>query len=293
MTTAARRTAPMGGNAPQTNQNGPGNAPQGAGGATLPATVGGASTAIALPADLQAKLAAAAKDIAAKERPSVSRIGLRAGVITYGGNPVKGNALSVIVLAAGHKNAYYDKPFDPNNLQNPACFALSITGEDMQAHENVPEDNVPGESRSCKDCPLHQWGSDPRGGRGKACKETRRVVLMPADAAESAEAAAKAELALVDIPVTSGKNYSNFVNALAASASVPPWAAITTLSTQPDAKTQFKVVFTPTSTIADPLVLEAVYNRMEEAERLLLLPYDEVSSTETGKMQPAPQKAKY
>lgn len=285
-TAAAPTGTPTPSNAPQTAQNAPQTAAAGGGGALVAARPG--AGAVALPGTWAERLAASAKDQAAKERPSVSKISLRAGMISYGGQPVKGNVLPVIVMLAAHRNTYYDKPFDPNNLQNPVCFALSVEGEDMEAHENVPDENVPGfterQERSCATCPFHEWGSDPKGGRGKACKETRRLVVLPADCIGDAESVEKAEMAIVDIPVTSGKNYSNFVNALAASASVPPWAAVTNLSTQPDAKTQFKVTFTPVSVVQDEAVLEALHKKLEQAERLALLPYDEVSSTESGKM---------
>lgn len=253
------------------------------------------STAVGLPGSWREKLAQQAKEAAAKERPSVSKISLRAGVIKYGDQPVKGNILPAIVLLAAHQNTYYDKPFDPNNLANPVCFALSISGDGMEAHANVPDENVPAPglekpratSRSCGGCAFNDWGSDPRGGRGKACKETRRLIILPADAADSVDNAKNAEMAIIDIPVTSGKNYSNFVNGLAAGAQVPPWAAITDISTQPDAKSQFKVTFTPKQVISDDAVLEALHARFEEAERVAMIPYDEVSSTTTGKMQEA------
>jgi hypothetical protein len=246
------------------------------------------SSALALPGGWAAKLAAEAKEVAAEERPSVSKIGLRAGQITYGGNPVKGNVLPCIILAAGHRNVYYDKPFDPNNLQNPACFALSVKDDGLEAHPNVPNEAVPGfaerQERSCGNCPLNQWESDPKGGKGKACKETRRLVIVPADAADDAESCKKAEMAIIDVPVTSGKNYSNFVNGLAASASVPPWVCITNVSTSPNAKTQFQVNFTPVEVVQDEDVLTILEARKAEAERLVLTPYDEPSSTESGKM---------
>lgn len=289
--------------APQTVQTTP--APT-----TLPATTSDASTAVALPAEWAAKLAAQAKDVAAKERPSVSKISLRSGIISIGGNPVKGNALPCVILVAGHRNAYYDKPFDPNNLMNPVCFALALDDEGMEAHENVPDDNVPGDDpkkerpspRACDGCEMNAWGSDPRpNSRGKACKETRRLCLLPADAIADAETCAKAEMAIVDIPVTSGKNYSNFVNTVATSANVPPWAVLATMSCFPDAKTQFRVEFTPMRVINDVEVLMALEKRQAEAERLVLLPYDEVASTQEGKMadgagvapKSAPAKAKY
>lgn len=283
----ATPASPVPANAPQTAQKAPQSPAPGGGGALVAQAP--TAHAIALPGTWAERLAAQAKDQAAKERPSVSKISLRAGVISYGGQPVKGNVLPVIVMLAAHRNTYYDKPFDPNNLQNPVCFALSVDGDDMEAHENVPDENVPAfaerQERGCSTCPFHEWGSDPKGGRGKACKETRRLVVLPADCVSSAEEVEKAEMAIVDIPVTSGKNYSNFVNALAASASVPPWAAVTNLSTQPDAKTQFKVTFTPVQVVQDEEVLEALHKKLEQAERLALLPYDEVSSTESGKMQ--------
>jgi hypothetical protein len=248
-----------------------------------------AQGALTLPGQWAAKLAAEAKEVAAEERPSVSKISLRAGQISYGGNPVRGNVLSCIILVAGYRNVYYDKPFDPNNLQNPVCFALSVKDDgSLEAHENVPDENVPAfatrQERSCATCPLNEWGSDPKGGRGKACKETRRLVVLPADAAESPEGCKTAEMAIVDIPVTSGKNYSNFVNGLAASASVPPWACITDVSTSPNAKTQFQVNFTPVKVVQDVEVLAILESRKAEAERLVLTPYDEPSSTESGKM---------
>lgn len=30
----------------------------------------------------------------------------------------------------------------------------------------------------CPNCPLNRWGSDPKGGRGKACKELRRLLIL-------------------------------------------------------------------------------------------------------------------
>lgn len=252
--------------------------------------------AVALPGSWKERLAADAKAAAAKERPSVSKISLRAGQLKYGDQPVKGNVLPCIVLLAAHRNTYYTTAFDPNNLANPACFSVSVDGDQMEAHENVPDENVPEfdarQVRSCQGCPKNEWGSDPKGGRGKACKEGRRLIILPADAAESAEAAKAAEMAIIDIPVTSGKNYANFVNGLAAAAGVPPWAAITDVSTQPDAKTQFKVTFTPKQVVEDEAVLEALHARMAEAERIALQPYDEVESTTKGKMAETPAKGK-
>ena len=274
--------------APQTHQN-PLAATQ------LATTPGEGSYALALPADLAAEMAAYAKDEAAAERPSVSKISLRGGLMGYQGNPIKGNLLPCIILVAAHRNAYYDQPFDPNNLQNPVCFALSEDGDDMAAHENVPDSNVPADDPmktrlnpgSCNGCQMNAWGSDPKpNSRGKACKETRRLVLIPASALTSVEDATKAELAIMDIPVTSGANYRNFVNGLAASAKVPPWITITNVSTERHPTNQFMVTFTPIQVVNNPAIIDVLRKKKEQALALSLLPYDEVQSTTAGKMAP-------
>lgn len=258
--------------------------------ATLPSA---GSTAVALPSSLMERLASQAKDEAAKERPSVSKISLRGGLLAYQSQPIANNVLPCVILCAVYRNAMYDGPFDPNNIKNPVCFALSKDGENMEAHPNVPNENVPATAedktrqtpRDCDGCSANAWGSAGGGSRGKLCKETRRLVLLPASALESEEAAQKGELAVLDIPVTSGKNYSNFVNALAASAGIPPWAAVTNISTERDAKTQFKVTFTPTSVVASEEVLNVLEKRRDEAVNLAMTPYDEVASTTSGSMK--------
>ena len=32
--------------------------------------------------------------------------------------------------------------------------------------------------RACADCPHNQWGTDPKGGKGKACKNMVRVYVL-------------------------------------------------------------------------------------------------------------------
>lgn len=293
---------------PQTPAQSTSEAPQDAPTGTAVATLGGRG--VALPSALMARLGAQAKDQAAQERPSVSKISLRGGMLSIGGNPVAKNVLPAVIMFAGHRNAYYDGPFDPNNLQNPVCFSLGGADDEMMAHENVPDGNIGpnseekerGHPRACSGCKYNDWGSDPKGGRGKACKETRRLVLIPGNGLDSVEAIQKAEMAILDIPVTSGKAYSNFVNGLAAQTNLPPWAVVTDISTERDAKTQFKVTFTPVDIVSeDEEIFLALEKRKDEAVRLAMTPYDEVGSTQAGKMadgagvaaKTAPKKTKF
>jgi hypothetical protein len=235
-----------------------------------------AAGTVALPQDLMAELAGAAKDAAAEERPSVSKLSTAGGQLKYQSNPVPGNNLDVVIMAAPYRNVYYEGRYDPDNIKNPACFALSDTDEDMKPHPNAAQP----QAKDCASCPKGQWKSADTG-KGKACKQSRRMVLIPATALESAELVGKAEMALLDLPVTSVKNYPNFVNALAASTNLPPWAAVANVKVQPS-KNMFEVVITPIRQAGDEHIIRALRARTTNALELGLLPYDETSESNSG-----------
>ncbi len=249
-------------------------------------TVPCGATPLALPASLLASLAEEAKNEAAKERPAISRISLKSGVMSYGGQPMPNNEVEAIIVGASFRNTFYAGRYDPNNIKNPNCFALSLSDENM-----VPDDNVAEpEHATCAGCPRNEWGSDPNGGRGKACKQTRRLVLIPANAleGEDAEKVKIAELAMMDLPVTSVKNHSQFVNTLSATANVPAWAAVAKIKVVPDAKTQFKVLFQAMRVVPTEPLLEALKARRADATRVALEPYAETETKESDEAPTAP-----
>jgi hypothetical protein len=172
------------------------------------------------------------------ERPSGSTISTRAGVLSYNGQPCPGNKLDCIIIASVHSNTLYEGRFDPNNLSSPVCFAYSESGQGMAPH---PASAKP-QSESCDTCPNNQWGSDPDGGRGKACKNGRVLALIPANT--QPEAVPTAEIAILRPPVTSVKNYQQHVQTVAALYNRPPLGVITEVGTVPDVKSQYKVTFT-------------------------------------------------
>lgn len=245
-----------------------------------------ASGAVALPPELAAELAADAKDAAALERPSVAKMSFRNGTMTYLGAEMPDNKVDMILLATAFRNTYYDKPFNQDVLVNPKCFAISSDGEDMTPHENVAEP----EAEKCADCEYSKWNSDPRpGSRGKACKETRRIIAIPKDAISSAAAVKEAEMAVFDVPVTSVRNYGNYVNQLSAGLNRPMWSVITTVEVKKDQKTQFKVFFTPIDVVNDSSVLLAIKARLDDAKRIVMIPFDESSVEEEA---PPPKNTK-
>lgn len=215
------------------------------------------------------RLARDAKEMAARERPSLSQISTKAGVMSYQSQPIPGNKLLCIVVSSAFENRYYTGRFDPNKREAPKCYALSLTGEDMTPHHDVVEP----ESEACDTCPQYKWGSAGNGSKGKACKQVRRLGLIPAAAVQAGNVAS-AEVALLSVPVTSAKNWANYVNSCALEFARPPFGMLTEISIVPSAKTQFEIKFTAQAVVSDEY-LAAVYKRIEGINQNLLTPYDQ------------------
>jgi hypothetical protein len=226
-----------------------------------------------LPVKWEERLAQEAKEVAKNERPKVSRISLRAGVMTLMEQKIPGNKLDVVILGSVMQRLYYSKPFDANKPDAPDCFAFSETGEDMVPHEKAFDK----QNETCLGCPQNEWGSATRSpsGRGKACRESRKLLLLPADALKEGNVKT-AELATVDIPVTSVKYWANYVNMLSGTEARPPWAVITQFGVEPDSRTQIKVNFVHRANIAEEF-LNALYERMMATKDILIIPYEKTS----------------
>lgn len=96
-----------------------------------------------------------------------------------------------VIVAHHTTRAYWAKPFSGSTP--PDCYSVD-------GRVGIGE---PG--GECARCPLNQWGSDNKGGRGKACKEMRRVYLLRHD---------EAIPILVTLPPTSLAAYQQYANRL-------------------------------------------------------------------------------
>jgi len=222
---------------------------------------------------------------AAAETPSSSYLSLKSGILSMGGQPVPNNKLDGIILDAAYENTFYTEKYDANNLRTPACFALAqITGDpEVDADIGPHPDSADPQSDKCADCPRMKWRSDLWGGKGKACQERRRLLVIPADVvAEEANAHDKiisAEVAVLKIPVMSVKYWGSYVQTLKTIHKRPPFAMVTTLSTEPDAKSQFRLTYTPKAEIVASLTPSLLAKR-KASETILLKPYDAEESGE-------------
>lgn len=190
----------------------------------------------------------------------------KSGTLSYRGDPVAGNKLACVILSSPIERLFYAERYDPTKIVPPTCFAIGRLASEMSPAPSVEKP----QHATCEGCPRNEWGSSLTGGKGKACRETRRLLLIPADAVTSPESVAKAEVAALRPPVTSLKNYANYVQTLAASMKRPPVAVISEIAVVPDVKTQFKVNFNMVKPIAEPAVVKALMQRAEqEIERAI------------------------
>jgi hypothetical protein len=122
-------------------------------------------------------------------------------------------------------------------------------------------------------------------GRGKACKNVRRLALVTSDALASAEDLKDTEVRVLKVPVMSVKGWALYVkNTLKEELRRPYWGVVTTIKVVPDPKSQFRVVFTFKELIDfDDDLYEALEKKMAEIKPQITAPY--------VKMEAAPEPA--
>lgn len=224
-----------------------------------------------VPAKWDEILAKHATAAAALETPTTQNISVRGGYMTLNGVAVPNSELDCVIIASTFENQYYDptKPFDPDNLQNPICFSMSLDGEEM-----VPDaKSVSVQNADCTTCPQMAWKSDPIRKKGKACKEKRKLAILPAGQMKDTNAIKKSELAVLAIPVTSVKNWSNYVNSLSEEHQRPPFAMLTTVRSRPHPRYQLEVTFELKGFVGEEF-LGAVMDRIVPAQKLMMTPYE-------------------
>jgi hypothetical protein len=197
-------------------------------------------------------------------------ISFKSGQISYQGNTIKGNELDVIAIDSIYENSYNPVKFDPDNPQPPVCYALGRDEEELAPH---PECADP-QSDKCEGCPHNEFGTADNG-KGKACKNTRRIAVIPGDPLDE-DVIRTAEAAFIRLPVTSVKGWASFVKTVAALEKLPTFGVVATLGTVPDAKTQFKVTWQKKETV-DRDLLPMLLERHDAMAEDIMFPYQKPS----------------
>lgn len=214
-------------------------------------------------------------------------ISLKSGVMTYRDNPVPGNKMNVVILDHAFENDYYGgQDYDPANKAPPVCFALGKDGATLAPHEKSSDPQNNGEP--CKTCPLggkEAWGSSDKGS-GKACKNSRRLIMITEDGLKDID---NASVAMLKIPVTSVRAWAGYVKSLQDTLKRPPLGVITEISVVPDVKSQFKVQFKLKDKVPNDK-LDALFKRCDKVQDTLMQPYQPLGDEEGGKGGKAARK---
>lgn len=246
----------------------------------------------------EAEMAARAQKAAKQEKPvgSYKNISIRGGFLKVDDELVEDNELDIVVIAALHENQFYTEKFNPDNPTVPVCYAYSDPeAEDpedgMKPHEEAEEP----QHDNCHECPNNQFGSADTG-RGKACKNVRRLMVVTADAIEDAETLGEAEMRRLNVPVMSGKNWGKFVRAVADDVGRDYAGVVCKLRVKPDPKSQFVLLFDFVEKIDfDSELWAALEKKREEAFTALQQPYpkaEELAQRAEQRMVPQGRLAK-
>lgn len=207
-------------------------------------------------------------------------IGTQGGILTVDKVKVPNNTLNVIVLAHIFENGFYVGKFDPKNPQPPVCFALGDAEDAMKPHELSAEPQ--GEGAGCAQCPWNQWNSADTG-KGKACRNGRRLAVIAADSIEGD--ISKAKVRYLKIPPTSLTAWDGYVQQMADTLHRPPWALVTNIKCVPGTPgggTGFSFEISLDKRVEDETddtaVFEALEAKAAEVEKLIDFPYQPLAA---------------
>lgn len=179
----------------------------------MSATRGKASLPISYREQMEAEIAEINKRIAA---PSGDRIRMNNNQTFRTPDGHEGDTLEVVIVDFMSTNLFYDGPYNRDNVQPPACFAIGPEPSLMVPSTNSPDR----QAESCSSCPMNQFGSALTG-KGKACKNTRLIAVKALD---------NDEVWIMSIPPTSLKSFDSYVSSLATSHKTSPIGVVTQIS---------------------------------------------------------------
>lgn len=199
-------------------------------------------------------------------------ISFKGGQLIVDGTPIPGGEAEVYVLAQQAERAYYEGAYDPSKPQVPACYSF-----DLEAPH--PEASHP-QHDTCLGCPQNEWGTAKQGkGKGKACRESSRVAVVPATAPIET-----APMYQCSFPITSLPSVKEFLGRCAQSGKLSGEFK-TRLKVVPDQKSFFKASLTPLQTVEQPM--HVLLERMAQARDMLMSPYPVLE--EKAEEEPAPK----
>lgn len=180
------------------------------------------------------------------------RFNANRGFITPDG--MEGDELEVVIVEFMSRNTYYDRDYDKDNPSPPACFAIGPEPSMLMPSPRSPNKQC----ETCTPCQQNQFGSATVG-KGKGCKNTRLLALMPLSALDKDDA----PIWIMAVPPASLKSFDAYVHSLAHKHKTVPIGVVTRIA--PDPKSTFAA---PRFSVHRPLTtkeLGTFMGRREEA----------------------------
>jgi hypothetical protein len=135
---------------------------------------------------------------------TAGRISVKGKKFSIPGGRSSEGPLSAIILDWRWQRNYFEGSYNPNAIAPPVCSSSNkIEGELTPA----PTSSKIQFDGACELCPKNQWGSDANG-KGKACKSSARLAVVPADADSDTTPW------MLDVAPTGLKGFVNYVNVL-------------------------------------------------------------------------------
>lgn len=148
-----------------------------------------------------------------------------AGFITEDNGPIRPIMTGVIVGFTSY-NSLFGTQYTPGKFDAPTCYAINPIPEKLKPADNAQKP----EAATCAVCPKNAFKSAANG-RGKACRNARRLAVLLTDGKEPLD---KAELMTLAVPPTSLKAFDKYVSSLAVKHGCMPLAVLTEFALDPN-----------------------------------------------------------
>lgn len=166
--------------------------------------------------------------------------------------------IDVIIVDFVYRNEYYTSTYNAKEIVPPTCFAVAEDASMLTPSPRSPKVQVK-EGMPCSSCQWDAYGTHPSG-RGKACKNTIYLAVLPADATE------KTKLRTVKVSPTGMSGFNAYTEKVGKLAQLPVYGVVTALSFDPNMSyptLQFEAV-------SPNPILALTKARREEARALLM-----------------------
>tara|TARA_R110002167_G_scaffold60282_2_gene170417 strand:+ start:16007 stop:16702 length:696 start_codon:yes stop_codon:yes gene_type:complete len=140
--------------------------------------------------------------------PSGFVIGTKGKRFTLPDGSASDGPLTCVIVDWISFNKYYSGAYNANALTAPDCWALNKNVQELGPSKSSPKP----QNETCEGCPRNEWGSAIGGGKGKACKNTRRLLVI--SVAELAANGPDAQAYTIDVSPTGLKHFDKYITSL-------------------------------------------------------------------------------